>query len=84
MSLEDILSLIEIPPENIPGDLAFPCFRLSKVLKKSPNEIAKELAQSVVYSDYFSAYSCDGGYFNAHINKTTFIKDFFTNKDSVT
>ncbi len=29
-SLEEILAMIEIPPENIPGDLAFPCFQLAK------------------------------------------------------
>jgi arginyl-tRNA synthetase len=40
----DIFSLIEIPPENIPGDVAFPCFQISKTLKKSPNIIAQELA----------------------------------------
>ena len=27
------------------GDLAFPCFNLSKTLKKAPNEIAKSMAE---------------------------------------
>ncbi|MFH1192543.1 MAG: arginine--tRNA ligase [bacterium] len=36
---------LETPPEGKMGDIAFPCFGLSKILKKSPNEIAKELAE---------------------------------------
>jgi arginyl-tRNA synthetase len=50
---EDLLAMIEIPPENIPGDFAFPCFRLSKLLKKSPIQIAEELEKKL-QSDYFS------------------------------
>jgi arginyl-tRNA synthetase len=45
LPLEDILIMIEIPPENIPGDLAFPCFGLAKQLKANPNAIAKEFAE---------------------------------------
>ncbi len=35
---------LETPPDSKLGDYAFPCFGLSKELKKAPNEIAKELA----------------------------------------
>ena len=42
LPLEEILAMIEIPPENIPGDLAFPCFQLAKKEKKSPNMIAQD------------------------------------------
>jgi arginyl-tRNA synthetase len=52
LSLEEILPMIEIPPENIPGDFAFPCFQLSKTLKKAPNAISQELAQKLT-SEYF-------------------------------
>jgi len=44
---EDILPMIEIPPENIPGDLAFPCFQLSKSLKKAPPVIAGEMVKKL-------------------------------------
>ena len=33
---EDIYKYIEIPPNDEMGDYAFPCFKLAKVLKKSP------------------------------------------------
>ncbi len=43
----DILNLIETPPSNIDSDFAFPCFHLSKKLKKSPNNIATELEKNI-------------------------------------
>ena len=36
-NLEETIKLIEIPPENIPGDLAFPCFQLSKTFIERHN-----------------------------------------------
>lgn len=39
--------LIEIPPKLEMGDYAFPCFILSKTLKKNPVEIAKELSNKI-------------------------------------
>ena len=76
LPMEELLAMIEIPPENIPGDFAFPCFRLSKLLKKSPQQIAEELTTKL-QSDYFSSFENVSGYLNAHINKKTFINDFF-------
>jgi len=77
LSVEEILSLIEIPPENIPGDLAFPCFGLAKQAKASPNAIAQHLAEKFS-NPVFSTFAAVGGYLNAHINKTNFISDFFS------
>lgn len=51
----ELLTMIEIPPENIPGDFAFPCFKISKLLKKSPQQIAEELEKNL-HSDYFSSF----------------------------
>jgi len=36
----EIEKIIEIPPNYEMGDYAFPCFTLSKTLKKNPVEIA--------------------------------------------
>lgn len=38
---------IEMPPDPTLGDFAFPCFRLSKALRKAPPQIAAELATRV-------------------------------------
>ncbi|MBI4268565.1 arginine--tRNA ligase [Candidatus Uhrbacteria bacterium] len=39
--------LLETPPDSTMGDLAFPCFALAKELKRSPSQIAYELATLV-------------------------------------
>jgi len=74
--LEDIFTLIEIPPENIPGDLAFPCFQLAKQAKKAPNILAQQFAEKFS-SPSFEKFQAVGGYINAHINKQIFINEFF-------
>lgn len=38
---------LEIPPDRKLGDFAFPCFKLSKTLRKSPQEISKKLTQDL-------------------------------------
>jgi arginyl-tRNA synthetase len=38
---------LETPPDRKMGDFAFPCFRLSKLLKKAPPVIAAELTAAV-------------------------------------
>ena len=73
LPLEEILTMIEIPPENIPGDFAFPCFQLAKQAKSNPNAIAKQLAEKFS-SPFFTKFEAIGGYLNAHINKTDFIE----------
>ncbi len=77
---EEIINLIEIPPENIPWDLSFPCFQLSKVLKRSPQIIAENLSKEL-FSDYFSVFEVVWPYVNAHINKEFFIEDMYNNPD---
>ena len=42
---------LEIPPDSSMGDYAFPCFPLSKKFKKSPNEIAQDLARKIKLSN---------------------------------
>ena len=37
----EIASALEIPPDTAMGDYAFPCFRLSKTLRKAPMMIAQ-------------------------------------------
>ena len=35
-AVEDISMMLEYPPNPEMGDLAFPCFKLSKILRRSP------------------------------------------------
>ncbi len=50
---EEIINLIEIPPDTDLGDYALPCFQLSGILKKSPQNIALELKQNLKLDKYF-------------------------------
>ena len=43
LSASDIMGMFEYPPDPKMGDLAFPCFKLAKVMRKAPNMIAEEL-----------------------------------------
>ena len=46
-SQKQINNLIEIPPSGKMGDYAFPCFSLSKKLKKNPSDIASEIKSKI-------------------------------------
>lgn len=43
----DVTASLEYPPDTAMGDLALPCFRLSKSLHRSPKEIAETLASDI-------------------------------------
>jgi arginyl-tRNA synthetase len=80
ISLEEITKLIEIPPENISWDLAFPCFQLSKIQKQSPQKIAEEFSKEL-QSDFFVQFESIWPYINAHIKKEKFIEDIYNTQD---
>ncbi|WP_067624063.1 arginine--tRNA ligase [Alicyclobacillus acidiphilus] len=63
----EINELLEVPPNPDMGDIAFPCFGLAKVLRKSPNDIAATLV-SVLSSDLWEV-SAAGGYLNFKLNR---------------
>ncbi|MEI6849984.1 MAG: arginine--tRNA ligase [archaeon] len=63
-----ILNSIEIPPSSELGDFSFPCFALSKELKKNPMEISKELANKIK-SGEFEKVEAKGPYVNFFLNK---------------
>lgn len=48
LSEQEIINLIEIPPQGLWADLAFPCFGLSKILKKWPQQIASDIASQII------------------------------------
>lgn len=67
---ENIESFIEIPPEKSVGDYALPCFRFSRVLKKAPPIIAKELKEAVKADDVIEKVEAVNGYLNFFLNRT--------------
>ncbi|EQK44738.1 arginine--tRNA ligase [[Clostridium] bifermentans ATCC 638] len=75
LSLEEIVGLIETPPNSEMGDYAFPCFRLAKVFRKAPNMIASDLAESIEAKDAISKVEPAGGYVNFFVNKSQLAKN---------
>ena len=67
----EILKLIENVPANIRWDLWFPCFRLSKELKKAPNLIAQEFAEKINNQNIFAVWP----YVNFQIPTEDFSKE---------
>ena len=75
IDLKEIEGYIEIPPDSNMGDYAFPCFRLSKELKKAPPVIANELKEKIDdNNEILEAVNVLGGYLNFYINKELLIK----------
>ncbi|MFQ6002886.1 MAG: arginine--tRNA ligase [Candidatus Zixiibacteriota bacterium] len=66
---EELESLVEVPPDEKLGDYAFPCFVLSKKLRKSPEKIAEELARKLKTTDLIEEVYSIGPYINFKVNK---------------
>ena len=71
LSAAQIADALEIPPDAALGDYAFPCFRLSKALRKSPMMIADALAGSI-RADFLSRVESVKGYLNFFIDRATY------------
>ncbi len=71
LSAEDIKAMLEYPPDKAMGDIALPCFRLSKSLRRSPVQIAETLAAGIACEE-FSSVSAVNGYLNFKIDGTAF------------
>ncbi len=69
MTIEEIKALLEIPPNKDMGDYAFPCFKLAKIFRKSPNMIAEEIAKEIELTDEISKVINLGAYVNFFVNK---------------
>lgn len=74
LEVEKIEQLIEIPPRPEMGDYAFPCFQLSKVMRKAPNMIAEEL-KNQLSPEGFEKIENLGPYINFFVDKKEFSKN---------
>ncbi len=81
---EEINQLIETPPNSEMGDYAFPCFALSKELKKNPVEIANLLAMQIKKNipGSISRVECNGPYLNFFIDKKMLAKEVLSKANS--
>lgn len=74
LSVDEWISLIEYPPNSELGDLSFPCFRLSKSLRKSPAAIAEQLQTSMPRAEWIAELAAVSGYLNVFVDKLYFVK----------
>ena len=71
----ELCSYIEIPPNNDMGDYALPCFKLSKIMRRSPVQIAENLASQFTPDEYIAECSALNGYLNFKINRAGYAKN---------
>lgn len=82
LSVSDIIGLLEVPPDTSLGDLAFPCFTLAKEFKKSPAQIAMDLAQQVKPELPVDIFVATGPYLNVYLNKSLLAEQTLKSKVS--
>jgi len=83
MSIEELMSYIEVPKDQTMGDFAFPCFRLAKELKKAPPIIANDIKENInIDINVIEKLEVAGGYLNFYTNKTTLVKGVLEKIDS--
>ena len=73
LSSDEIFEMLEYPPDKSMGDIALPCFRLSKTLRRAPVMIANELAAAVSCEE-FSEVNAISGYLNLKIAPSAFAR----------
>ena len=82
IKVNEIKGFIEVPKEQGNGDYAFPCFKLAKTLRKSPNVIADDIKANVNISEkYVEKIEVVGGYLNFFVNKETLAKEILQEVD---
>ncbi|MCT4565920.1 MAG: arginine--tRNA ligase [Maledivibacter sp.] len=74
LNFEEIIGMIEIPPNSDMGDFAFPCFKLAKIFRKAPNLIAKDIAEAILGNELFENIDTAAAYINFTINKKIYAK----------
>ena len=72
-SPEEVAAMFEYPPDKKMGDLAFPCFKLSRTLRKAPPLIAATLGDGLAV-DGIDKIEVAGGYLNFFIDRAAFAK----------
>ena len=61
---DELFPWFEYPPDAAMGDLAFPCFRLSKTLRRAPAAIASALVGAFAGDTVYAKVEAVGGYLN--------------------
>ncbi len=71
MTADEFAGFLEYPPDDKMGDLAFPCFRLSRALRMGPPVIAAKMAEGLA-DEIIDRAQVVGGYINFFISPSYF------------
>ena len=77
----DVAAMLEVPPDTKLGDYAFPCFKLSKALRKSPVMIADQLA-AAIRADFLARVESVRGYLNFFIDRAIYAERVLTTAEA--
>ena len=78
VSEDELCGLVTVPPDASMGDYALPCFKLAKVLRKSPALIAEAIAKDYPLDGVVSEAKALNGYVNFRIARGGLAKDVLT------
>ena len=67
IAAELLMDMLEYPPDDKMGDLALPCFKLSKVMRRAPVQIAAGIAEGFE-CDAVSSCEAVNGYLNIKLS----------------
>lgn len=71
LNSDELYLFIEVPKDSRNGNYSFPCFKLAKVLGKSPIIIAKEIKEKMqLNNDIIEKVDVVSGYINFFVNKS--------------
>ena len=78
-SAAEICDMLEYPADRKLGDVAFPCFKLSKTLRKAPQKIAEDLCAAVKEqpesAEIFEKIENVNGYLNFYVSDKAVLED---------
>ena len=84
LSSEQIIDLIEIPPQGLWADLAFPCFSLSKLRGQSPVQIVQEIINAMdVTNENIKKVIAQGPYINLVFTASFVLSSVLNKKNEI-
>ncbi len=78
VSVEELAGMMEYPPDPKMGDIAIPCFKLSKILRKSPVMIADSFKEAILAdeaSSLFDKVESVSGYLNLKVSDAALLEN---------
>ena len=78
LSVDEALAFLETPSDSKLGDLALPCFKLSKLLRARPDGIACELKAEFDGFEGLDKVEAVGGYLNFFFGSAKYLTDLNT------